>query len=483
MTPGEVVSVEIPPPRIDEILPDPIPLAIVYEDADVIVVDKPAGMVVHPAPGHPRGTLANALLAHVPGIAVGGSQRPGIVHRLDKDTSGLIVAAKTDRGRTCAGQPMGRVARLRRPISPWFRAQLEDEEAIIDAPIGRDPKNRQRMAVVRSGRPAVTHFHVVERFPDTTLLEVSIETGRTHQIRVHLAFIGHPIVGDQVYGRARPTEPRLDRQFLHASALGFRLPDGTALRLEAPLPEDLQAVLEELRAESASFVPNRLSQETRSSIWHGLGFASSSSPRSMRSSQRVRCATGSIGMTIACSSAGESLAGATGRSCRRRGQGGRRHDARRARGIAWKHRLRGRHHQGGPRRSSCSRHSLRVHEAGHPIPDERGVKATNLGNRRVEPARRRHRRVGPGFRGRIRLAGGAPGWSDACRPCADDRSAVACRSADRSIERRACSTEPSQGRWFACRCTEKRLGDAHLVRRPRQRPTRDRQRADGAWWQ
>src|ERR671910_36927 len=218
MTPGEVVSVEIPSPRIDELLPDPIPLNVVYEDADVIVIDKPAGMVVHPAPGHPRGTLANALLAHVPGISVGGTQRPGIVHRLDKDTSGLIVAAKTDRGRTAL-------------VSQWESRSVEkaylalvsgsvaDEEAIIDAPIGRDPKNRQRMAVVRAGRPAVTQFRVVERFPDATLLEVSIETGRTHQIRVHLAFIGHPVVGDQVYGRARLTGPHLDRQFLHASAL------------------------------------------------------------------------------------------------------------------------------------------------------------------------------------------------------------------------------------------------------------------------
>src|SRR5215212_3076213 len=249
MTPGEVVSVEIPPPEIDEILPDPIPLTIVYEDADVIVVDKPAGMVVHPAPGHPRGTLANALLAHVPGISVGGSQRPGIVHRLDKDTSGLIVAAKTDRGRTAL-------------ISQWEERSVEktylalvsgfveDEEATIDAPIGRDPKNRQRMAVLRSGRPAVTRFRVAERFPNATLLELSIETGRTHQIRVHLAFIGHPILGDQLYGRPRQTNLHLDRQFLHASGLEFQLPSGARLRLKAPLPDELQAVLEQLCARS-----------------------------------------------------------------------------------------------------------------------------------------------------------------------------------------------------------------------------------------
>ena len=146
MTPGEVVSVEIPPPEIDEILPDPIPLTIVYEDADVIVVDKPAGMVVHPAPGHPRGTLANALLAHVPGISVGGSQRPGIVHRLDKDTSGLIVAAKTDRGRTTlVSQWEDRT--VEKTYLALVAGSVADEEATIDAPIGRDPKNRQRMAV------------------------------------------------------------------------------------------------------------------------------------------------------------------------------------------------------------------------------------------------------------------------------------------------------------------------------------------------
>jgi 23S rRNA pseudouridine1911/1915/1917 synthase len=252
MTPGEVVSVEIPHPEIDEILPDPIPLTVVYEDADVIVVDKPAGMVVHPAPGHPRGTLANALLAHVPGISVGGSQRPGIVHRLDKDTSGLIVAAKTDRGRTSL-VTQWESRSVEKTYLALVSGSVADEEAIIDAPIGRDPKNRQRMAVVRSGRPAITRFRVVQRFPSSTLLEVSIETGRTHQIRVHLAFIGHPVVGDQLYGRVRPTDPQLERQFLHARALAFRLPDGEWLRLEAPLPDELRAVLEELRVKSTSF--------------------------------------------------------------------------------------------------------------------------------------------------------------------------------------------------------------------------------------
>ena len=246
MTPGEVVTVDVPPPAPDEILPDPLPLRIVYEDDDIIAIDKPAGLVVHPAPGHPRGTLANALVAHVPGISVGGSNRPGIVHRLDKDTSGLIVAAKTDLGRGVL-------------LSQWADKSVEkiyialvsgvvaENEATIDAPIGRDQQNRQRMGVVRGDRPAVTHVRVQERFPDATLLEVQIDTGRTHQIRVHLAFIGHPVVGDAVYGRPRPADPDLDRQFLHAAALALDLPDGRRVRWTSALPPDLESALHELR--------------------------------------------------------------------------------------------------------------------------------------------------------------------------------------------------------------------------------------------
>ena len=251
MTPGEVVTVEIPPPLDDEIQPDPIPLTIVHEDVDVIVIDKPAGMVVHPAPGHARGTLANALLAHAPGIAVGGSHRPGIVHRLDKETSGLIVAAKTDRGRAALVSQWAEQAVEKRYLTLVVGVITEDE-ATIDAPIGRDPKHRQRMAVVRSGRPAVTHFRVLERFRNATLLEVTIETGRTHQIRVHLAFIGHPVVGDPVYGRSSAVAPELGRQFLHASELAFALPGGTPVRFASPLPADLQRVLDNLRAESGA---------------------------------------------------------------------------------------------------------------------------------------------------------------------------------------------------------------------------------------
>jgi 23S rRNA pseudouridine1911/1915/1917 synthase len=251
ITPGEVVTVELPRPETDEILPDPIPLDVVYEDADIIVVDKPAGLVVHPAPGHPRGTLANALIAHAPAIAVGGSHRAGIVHRLDKETSGLIVAAKSDRGRTSLISQWAAQS-VDKTYLALVTGKVEENEATIDAPIGRDPKNRQRMTVLRSGRPAVTHFRVLERFANATLLEVKIETGRTHQIRVHLAFIGHPVVGDLVYGLSENVAPGLSRQFLHASELAFNLPDGNRVRFAAPFPVELEHVLKELRAPSVA---------------------------------------------------------------------------------------------------------------------------------------------------------------------------------------------------------------------------------------
>lgn len=247
ITPGEVVEVRLPAAVVDEIQPDPIPLHIVFESPDVIVIDKPAGMVVHPAPGHPRGTLANALIAYDPTIAVGGSHRPGIVHRLDKDTSGLIVAARTDRGRQSLIQQWGGQT-VKKSYLALVNGQVEENEATVDAPIGRDPKNRQRMAALRSGKPAITHFRVLERFPDHTLLEVNIETGRTHQIRVHLAFIGHPIVGDGVYGSPHSAPVGLERQFLHASELGFSLPDGTPVAFSAPLPDDLASILTGLRS-------------------------------------------------------------------------------------------------------------------------------------------------------------------------------------------------------------------------------------------
>ena len=255
LTPRMVVDVEVPPRAIESLVPEPIPLDVVFEDADVIVLNKPAGMVVHPAPGHATGTLVNALLAHAPEMSLNGSNRPGIVHRLDKDTSGLMVVAKTDRARNAlVAQWNDRT--VRKGYVALVNGRVEPNEGTIDAPIGRDREQRQRMAVTAKGKPAVTHFTVRERFARSTLLDVEIETGRTHQIRVHLAFIGHPVAGDQVYnpakGRGRAgQEVRVPRQFLHAARLGFRLPDGRAVAFEAALPPDLDLVLRELRGTAA----------------------------------------------------------------------------------------------------------------------------------------------------------------------------------------------------------------------------------------
>ncbi len=248
MTPGQVVTVSVPAPTVDEVRPEPIPLHIVYEDEDVIVLDKPAGLVVHPAPGHPSGTLVNALRHHAPEISVGGTTRPGIVHRLDKDTSGLMVVAKSDRARTTlVGQWEART--VEKGYVALVAGVVEPDEGTIDAPIGRNPQARQRMAAVRSGRPAVTHFSVRRRYRSVSLLDVTIETGRTHQIRVHLAFIGHPVVGDALYGRPGKAElPATPRHFLHASRLGFALPGGRPVEFESPLPDELRAVLDGLEA-------------------------------------------------------------------------------------------------------------------------------------------------------------------------------------------------------------------------------------------
>jgi 23S rRNA pseudouridine1911/1915/1917 synthase len=247
MTPGQVVTVTIPPTEEEEIIPEPIPLEIVYEDRDLLVIDKPAGLVVHPAPGHPRGTLVNAVVHHAPDVALAGSNRPGIIHRLDKDTSGLIAVVKTDRGRN-ALVPQWENRTVEKGYITLVHGVIEPDEATVDAPIGRDPAQRQRMTAIRTGRPAVTHFRVLERFKDSTLLDVDIETGRTHQIRVHLAFIGHPVIGDMIYGRYDSVEGiPVFRQFLHAARLSFTLPDGERVSFTAPLPRDLQTVLDLLR--------------------------------------------------------------------------------------------------------------------------------------------------------------------------------------------------------------------------------------------
>jgi 23S rRNA pseudouridine1911/1915/1917 synthase len=245
---GDMLQVRVPPPVLSEARAEDIPLDVVFEDTDIIVVDKPAGMVVHPAHGHRSGTLVNALLAHCPDLAgIGGELRPGIVHRLDKDTSGLIVVAKND----AAHRHLQRQFRQRLVDKTYLglaEGRLASASGVIDGPIGRDPRHRKRMAVVaRGGREARTEFSVVEYFAQHTLLEVKPVTGRTHQIRIHLASIGHPLVGDRVYGYRKQRLP-LRRHFLHAASLAFALP-GHAERLafRADLPEDLAQVLDALR--------------------------------------------------------------------------------------------------------------------------------------------------------------------------------------------------------------------------------------------
>jgi len=244
---GHWVQVLGPPSDPVSVTAEAIPLRIVHEDADILVINKPAGLTVHPAPGHPRGTLVNAVLARVPDLSgIAGPLRPGIVHRLDKDTSGLIVVAKTDAAyRSLAAQVRSHTAT--RVYLALVRGTVRRDAGAIAAPIGRHPTHRTRMAVVPHGRPAVTHFEVRERLPGSTLLEVRLETGRTHQIRVHLLHIGHPILGDPVYGGARGAG--IERQALHAARLEFTHPrTGARVAYTAPVPEDFAGLLAHLRA-------------------------------------------------------------------------------------------------------------------------------------------------------------------------------------------------------------------------------------------
>ncbi|MDK2881991.1 MAG: rRNA synthase [Bacillota bacterium] len=248
---GTEVEVIVPPPAPADLRPEAIPLNIVYEDEHLVVLDKPAGLVVHPAPGHPEGTLVNALLAHCGSelAGIGGVLRPGIVHRLDKDTSGLMVVAKSE----AAHQGLSAAIKARQVERVYLAlafGELKADVSMVDAPIGRHPVQRKKMAVVeRGGRPARTRLRVLERFPGYTYLEATLETGRTHQIRVHLAFIGHPVVGDPVYGR-RQGNLGLKRQFLHAARLKFTHPvSGEVLSFSSPLPEELALVLARLRRE------------------------------------------------------------------------------------------------------------------------------------------------------------------------------------------------------------------------------------------
>lgn len=249
---GDQIALLLPPvPAPVDLAPEYMPIPIVYEDDDVIVFDKPPGLVTHPAPGHERGTLVNALRALRPDLPLIADDRPGIVHRLDKDTSGLIVVAKNESARLFLLRQWQRRDVVKR-YTALVHGAFGENEGTVDAPIARDPNNRKRMAVVVAGRRAVTHFRVRERLPGSTLLDIEIETGRTHQIRVHMLFIGHPVVGDKTYG-ARPFPVPLSRQFLHASGLQFDLPEsGRPIELDVPLPEDLRTVLAELRLEGMS---------------------------------------------------------------------------------------------------------------------------------------------------------------------------------------------------------------------------------------
>jgi 23S rRNA pseudouridine1911/1915/1917 synthase len=248
---GERVDVDIPPPAPEELEPERIALAVVHEDDHVLVLDKPAGLVVHPGAGHARGTLAAAVLAHAPQTAgVGGPRRPGVVHRLDKETSGLLVVAKTPAAYEALTAQLAA-----RTVSRVYRAvvhgRLAADRAVVDRPIGRDPRDRTRMAVRPSGqgRRAVTHLRVLERFAGFTYLEARLETGRTHQIRVHLASLGHPVAGDRVYGRRRaPLPVLLEGLALHAAALAFTHPvTGRRLEFTAPLPARIERLLSHLR--------------------------------------------------------------------------------------------------------------------------------------------------------------------------------------------------------------------------------------------
>ena len=261
---GDELELVIPDAIPSRLEPEDTPLHIVYEDADLLVIDKPAGQVVHPSPGHTTGTLVHALLHHITDLSgIGGVQRPGIVHRLDKDTSGLLLIAKHDRAHQLLSAALKkREVRRVYLVAAW--GHLAEEEIRVEAPIARSPHYRQRMAVVNSGRPAATRFERLERWRGADLLRAELETGRTHQIRVHLLSVGHPVVGDMVYGAraahgmsghilswSRAFARRVPRQFLHATSLEFARPgSGERLRFESPLPADLGKAAEWARSTS-----------------------------------------------------------------------------------------------------------------------------------------------------------------------------------------------------------------------------------------
>ena len=253
---GESVVVVRPEPLPDEVVPENIPLDVIYEDADIIVVNKPSGMVVHPAPGNMTGTLVSALLYHCGSSlsGIGGVQRPGIVHRIDKDTSGLLVVAKNDNAHRSLSEQIALHTAYRRYMALCVGSPREDA-GTVDAPIGRHPVDRKRMAIVQGGREAVTHWTVAERFHGKSLIECKLETGRTHQIRVHMSSIGHAVLGDEVYGgdkcrAAREHAKFISGQCLHAYRLELDHPrTGERMSFEAPIPENMAHLIEIFRQE------------------------------------------------------------------------------------------------------------------------------------------------------------------------------------------------------------------------------------------
>ena len=241
---GDVIRLEEPETKTLELRPENIPLDIVYEDDDVIVVNKPQGMVVHPAPRHDEHTLVNALLYHCPLSTINGTFRPGIVHRIDKDTSGLLMVAKNDKAHRFLAKQLKDKTNIREYVA-LVHGRIAEDEGTINAPIGRSLKDRKKQAVVKDGRNAVTHFEVLKRYRDYTFVKCILETGRTHQIRVHMKYIGHPLVGDPLYGPKKTIKG--NGQFLHAGKLGFVHPTtGKLLVFEAPLPKIFQECLEKL---------------------------------------------------------------------------------------------------------------------------------------------------------------------------------------------------------------------------------------------
>lgn len=243
---GDVITYEVPEEEVLDYVAEDLPLDIIYEDEDVAVVNKAQGMVVHPSAGHTRGTLVNALMYHIKDLSsINGVVRPGIVHRIDKDTSGLLMIAKNDSAHNALAEELKEQKSLRKYVA-IVHGNLPNDRGVIDAPIGRSEKDRKKQAVTGKGKPAVTRFHVLERFGDYTLVELTLETGRTHQIRVHMAYIGHPVAGDEAYGPRKTLKGH--GQFLHAQTLGFTHPRTNELvEFTAPVPDIFEETLDFLR--------------------------------------------------------------------------------------------------------------------------------------------------------------------------------------------------------------------------------------------